>query len=186
MNTGASASPGFAGNTKVLADTNMTQNGMLPAPQAYFMEGIEVIVDPGSSAAANTFLTQVPAAFAVAQAAAVQAGEHDVNAIYSTGALQFQIGQKPYYTEAPLYQFPPSSMLALDAAVATTSATVGEVVKAKLRVMGALCKLDPGFGIMTGQNFQVALIWPALVPTPSGFNARVGVELNGWLFRAAQ
>jgi len=184
---GFSASPGNAGATKVITDTNMTQNGLLPSPQAYFVEGIEVLVDPGSSAATvNTYALQIPSAMVAAAAAGVQAGAHDVNAIYTGGVLQLSIGQKPYYTEAPLYQFPPSSTLAFDGAIASNSATAGEVLKEKLRAFGNLCKLDPGFGIMTGQNFLVTILFPALVATPSGLNARIGVELTGWLFRAAQ
>ena len=35
-------------------------------------------------------------------------------------------------------------------------------------------------------NFDVTLRWPALVATPSGFNGRVGIILDGYLMRASQ
>lgn len=182
-----SASPGNAGNALALSDTNMQGGGQLPAPQAFFCRGIQVVVDPGSSAATTTtFALQIPTVFAAANAAAVQSGEHDVNAILSTGALTWTISSKPYFQMAPLAAMPPSFSLALDAAIATTSATAGEVSKAKLRSVGRLLTLEPGIGIGTSQNFDVTLSWPVAVATPSTFNARVGVILDGWQFRAAQ
>lgn len=183
IGAGLSASPGNAGAVKAITDTNLTGAGVLPSPQAFWTEEIEVLCDPGSSAAANTFALQIPAAFAAANAAAVQAGSHDCNAILSTGAMLFQISGKPYYQTAPLYRVPPTTRLQLDAALATTSATAGEVVKEKLYATGDTCKLDPGIGIMTAQNFGIQMNWPVIVPTPSGFNARLECVLSGWLFR---
>lgn len=185
IGTGLSASPGNALAVKQSTDTNMQQQGQLPAPQAFWIEGIEVDVQPGSSAAANTFALQVPSAFAVASAATVQAGTTDVNAIYSTGCLTLNISNKNYYQEGPLYRFPTRSDLRLDSAIATTSGTVGEVAKEKINLNGERVKLAPGVGIMTSQAFNVTLTWPVIVALPTN-NARVGVILNGWLFRAVQ
>lgn len=182
---GLSSSPGNANQVKALTDTNMTQPGQLPAPQAFWVSGIELDVQPGSSAAANTYANQVPAAFAVAAGITVQSGEHDQNLIYSTGSLTLQISNKNYYQEGPLYRFPTRHDLHLDTAVATTSATVGEVTKAKLNLEGDMVHINPGVGIMTSQNFLVNLNWPVIVALPTN-NARVGVILNGWLFRAVQ
>jgi len=180
-----SAQPGNAGAAKHLADTNMDVAGQLPAPQAFWIQSIEVDVQPGSSAAANTFALQVPSAFAVATAAANNPGLTDVNAIYSTGALVLTIGQKQYLQEAPLLYFPPKCRFELDLALNTTSGTVGEVVKGKLKAGGRPYALDPGLGIMTSMNFDVTLSWPILVPLPTN-NAQVRVILDGWLFRAVQ
>ena len=183
---GLSASQGFAGNGKALSDTNMQIGGQLASPQAFFCDGIEVDVQPGSVATANTFTPTITSAIVAANAAVNQAGAHDVNAVYTTGALTFNIGGKAYYTEGPLYQFPPRYSLTLDVGLASNSATAVEVLKEKLNVDGETMKLDPGVGIGTSMNFNVAINWPALVPTPSGFNARLGVVLSGWLFRAVQ
>lgn len=184
---GFSASPGNAGNVKTIADTNLTGAGVLPSPQAFWCEQIEVCVDPGSSAATvNTFALQIPGAHVAVAAAAVQAGAHDVNAILSSGALEFSVSQKPYYQAAPLYRAPSSKRMQLDVSLATNSATTAENVKEKLYATGDFLRLDPGVGIMTAQNFAVNLKWPVIVPTPSTFNARIGVVMGGWLFRAVQ
>lgn len=183
---GLSVSPGNANNAKTLNDTNMLLGGQLPAPQAYYAESIEINFDPGSVSTANTYTIQDPSAAVAAAAAAVQAGAHDVNAVYSTGALTFTIGMKPYYQEGPLYRFPSRQILRLDGATASNSATAVESIREKMSIDGDILKFDPGLAIMTSLNFGVTLTWPALVPTPSGFNGRLGVILDGWLYRAVQ
>lgn len=176
-----------AGTPKTINDTNMSVQGSLPAPQAYWLDGVEIAADPGSVATANLFVQQIPHAFAAANAAAVQAGDNDINAILSTGGAHLTILQKAYYDDAPLYRFPGRARLGYDGiSVATTSATAGEVIAGKLNALGAPMRIDPGLGIMTSGNFALQLLWGALVPTSSGFNARLKAYLTGWLFRAAQ
>ena len=186
----SSASPGNAGNALALSDTNLQgPGGQLPSPQMYYITGIQVVCDPGSSAATNTtFALQPPGNFlAVPTAAGLpQAGEADVNAILSTGSLQLNISNKPYYQDAPLYMMPPSAYLHLEAALASNSATTGAVLKAKLASRGVLRKINPGIGIASSMNFDVTLTWPVAVATPSGFNARLGVRFDGFQIRAAQ
>lgn len=186
LGQGLSASPGNAGAGKAITDTNLTGAGVLPSPQAFWTEEIEVMVDAGSVSTANTYTPQVPAAFAVANAAGIQAGSHDINAILTTGGFQFSVGQKPYYQCAPLHRAPPTVRIQLDTAVANTSGTVGEVVKERAYATGDTLKLDPGVGIPTAMNFAAQMTWPVAIATPSGFNARIGVVLSGWLFRAVQ
>jgi len=186
LGAGVSAVPGAAGGVKTLQDTNMTQAGQLPAPQAFWIQSIEVDVQPGSTATANQYALQLPKAQVAAAAAAVQAGAHDVNAIYSTGALTLTIGQKPYLRESPLLRFPPKARFELNAASASNSATAVESIVEKLRAGGRPYTLNPGLGLMSSMNFDVTLSWPVIVPTPSGFNARVMVKLDGWTFRAVQ
>lgn len=182
---GLSSSPGNANIVKSLADTNMILPSQLPAPQAFWVDGIEVDVQPGSSAAANTYALQIPSAFATAAAATVQPGDTDVNRIYNSGLLSLQISQKIYYQEGPLYRFPTRHDLHYEAQVATTSGTAGQVAKGKLNLEGDRVKIQPGLGIMTSQNFGVNLTWPVLVALPTN-NARIGVIMTGWLFRAVQ
>lgn len=184
---GQSTSTGAAaGITKFQSDTNMTGAGVLPAPQAFWTETIELVTEPGSVATANTFVSQIPAAILAAAGAGAQAGSHDVNAIMVGGQMQFNISQKPYYQTAPLYRCPPLTRVQLDVAIASNSATLNEVLKEKSYASGDVTMLNPGIGIMTAQNFNVQLNWPALIPTPSGFNARIGCILSGWLFRGVQ
>lgn len=182
----SSATGAAAGAVKTAADTNLTGAGVLPAPQAMWVDDIEVLCEPGSSAGANIFLTQIPAAFAAVGLATVQAGAHDVHALLTTGGLQFNVSQKPYYQAAPLYRAPPKTRIQYDVALATNSASTAEIVKERLYATGQILHLDPGVGIMTAQNFGVNLAWPVVVATPSGFNARLGVILSGWLFRGVQ
>ena len=186
VGSGLSSSPGNAGNTKQVSDTNMQLAGQLPAPQGFWVQSIEVDFQPGSSAAANTFALQIPSAFLAAPVATTQAGENDVNALYTGGALVFTVGQKAYLQEAPLLRFPPKARFELDAGVGSTSATVGGTAKAKLKSGGRPYIIDPGISLMTSQNFDATLSWPVAVATPSTFNARVMVKIDGWLFRAVQ
>ena len=177
-----------AGAVKTQSDTNLTGAGVLPSPQALWVEEIELVVEPGSVSTANTFTKLAPGTFlAVPTAAGLpQNGENDVNGILTTGFGQFTVSQKPYYQFAPLHRAPPSTRVQMDLAVATNSATTGAVVKTKAYATGEGLRLDPGVGIMTAQNFAVQLGWPFLVTTQSGFNARIGVILSGWLFRGVQ
>lgn len=183
---GVSSSSGNVANPKGLADTNMQLQGQLAAPQAFWCDGIEVDFQPGSSAAANTFVTQNPTIFNAAAAAAVQAGELDSNAVLSGGFLDFQISNKSYYTEGPLYRFPPKAALALESAVTATVAAGTVYGKAKIRALGDPVQLNPGFGIMSSQAFNCRVTYPTAIATPSGFNGRIGVVLNGWTFRPVQ
>lgn len=183
---GLSSSAGNAANPKGLSDTNMQIAGSLPSPQAFWVEGIEVDLQPGSVATANTYTPQVPSAFAVAAAATVQAGENDVSNVLSGGVLSLNISNKAYYQEGPLLRFPPQKGFVLDAAVASNSATVGETVKAKIRSAGELCTINPGLAIVANQAFNVTIQFPAAIATPSGFNGRIGVILRGWSIRPVQ
>lgn len=187
---GLSASPGNANNPKALTDTNMDLAGQLPAPQGFWVQSVEVDFQPGSVATANTFTLQGAGSSAAAPAAAtglVQIGAvNDVNAFYSTGALVFTIGQKPYLREGALMRFAPKCRFELDGAFAGNSATTANFGAAKLKAGGRPYVLEPGIALMTSQNFSISLNWPVIVATPSGFNGAVRVILDGWLFRAVQ
>lgn len=183
---GISSSSANAANPKGLADTNMKLAGALGQPEAFWIESIEFDVQPGSVSTANTYTVQIPAAFAAANAAAVQAGAHDVNAVLSGGFLQLNVSNKQYYQEGPLLRFPPTKGFVFDVALGTTSATAGEVVKEKLRAGGSTCVINPGIAIMAQQPFNVSVTYPTAIATPSGFNARIGVILNGYLLRPLQ
>lgn len=185
---GLSASPGNANAVKSLTDTNMEAAGALPAPQGFWIQSIEVIVTPGAVNTANTF-TERPFNYtgAGAAAATVQAGANDVKSIIASGALQLTIGEKPYLKEAPLFRFPSKARVEYDGAI-STQAQVADVIIGKewARSAGRPYILEPGLSLMTSQNFNVQLLWPVVVATPSGFNAKVQVVLDGWLFRGVQ
>lgn len=187
---GLSASPGNAGNAKQLADTNMTQPGVLPAPQAFWVQSIEVDFQPGSSAAANTFAQRNPGNLVATDVVTAQAGSHDTNAFYTNGSLRFVVGTKPYLEEAPLLRFPPKARFEYEAAVyggAGAAATLERVrINEKLCAGGRPYNLEPGVPLITSQNFAVTLLWPVAIATPSGFNGSARVILDGWQFRSVQ
>ncbi len=182
---GFSAAQVAAATPKTLHDTNMQQSGMLPAPQSFWVDGIEVTIDAGSSATANLFANVVPSALTAVAAATVYPAVNDFVAIAKSGLLTFSIMQKVYYREGPLYRFPQRSAVRADMAQANNSATTAAAGTIAARTEGTGVRFDPGYGIGTTMNFDVALTWPALVTTAAN-NARIGVFLNGWLFRAAQ
>jgi len=174
------------GSAKQVQDTNMTQGGSLPNPQHYLMESVEVQFEPGSSAAASTFLLATASSFAAAAAAAIAGQANDVNIIRASGSGQLFISSKTYLWEAPIGRFPPKTRLEMDCAMATNSATVGEVALVNAKLGGRPYYLEPPLFITPVQNFTFNLVWPGVVATPSGFNGRIGAILDGYLYRASQ
>lgn len=164
---------GQSGKTK--ADTNMETAGSLPAPKRFFVESIEIMFFPGS--AVDTF---------AAAAAANAAQADDVYSIMKSGWLDFFIGSKSYLTEAPIGRFPPRTGLKLNNALATNSATVGEVKSEYANFGGQVYKLDPGILLVPTQNFNISLNWPTAVALPSTIAGRIGIVLNGILYRNSQ
>lgn len=183
-----SALGAVVGTPKSIADTNMQSQGALPSGVAYKVESIEVIFLPGSVNTANTYTRAALSIFAVAAAATV-AGNYvdDVNTFYQSGTLELNILQKNYLREAPLLRFPPKAQFELSAALASNSATVGEVAAVLAKAGGRPYYLDVcPITIKPAINFDVTLRWPGVVATPSGFNGRVGVILDGLMMRASQ
>lgn len=164
---------GQAGKTK--ADTNMESAGQLPAPKRFFVESIEIMFFPGSAIDS----------FTVAAAALPQQAD-DVYTVMKSGFLDFFIGSKSYLTEAPLGRFPSKTGLKMNSALASNSATVGEVKSEYANFGGQVYKLDPGILLVPTQNFNLTLNWPTAVALPSTVAARIGVVLNGILYRNSQ
>jgi hypothetical protein len=181
-----SALGGVVGTTKTVADTNMDNAGMLPAGKSFLINSIEVPFYAGTVNTANTFTPSVPSVFAAVAAAAVAGQVNDVATFYLSGSLKLFIGSKTYLEEAPLMRFPPKTQLTLDAAVASNSATTAELALASAKISGRPYLVEPPIYLENNQNFVVQLNWPGVVATPSGFNGRVGVILDGYLYRNSQ
>lgn len=160
---------------KTLQDTNMDLAGQLPAGKRFLVTGIQILFFSG--AAIDTFNV----------AAAASPGQADDNyAFHKSGWLNWNIGSKSYLTEAPLGRFPAKTGLRVDVAQATNSATVGNV-KSEYSVMsGAAYNLQVPIYLEPTQNFNFSMNWPVAVALPSGQNARVGIVLNGLLYRNSQ
>ena len=174
------------GTAKTSADTNMELAGQLPSGKSFLIESIEVLFFPGTVNTANTYTTAPPIEFAAAAAATVEAGTTDVNTIYQSGVLELNILSKNYLRETPLLRFPPRAHFDLAAAVASNSATVGQITLATLRAGGRAYYIEPEIPIAPAMNFEVKILFPGAVATPSGFNGRIGVILDGYLLRASQ
>ena len=164
---------GQGGKTKY--DTNMEVAGSLPNPKNFFVTSIEILFFPGS--AIDTF---------AAAADALPAQADDVYTFSKSGWLDFFIGSKSYLTEAPMAVFPSKNRLSIDSAIASNSATTGEVKSEYAAMAGQPFVLDPGILLVPTQNFNVTLNWPTAVALPSTVAARVGVRLNGYLYRNSQ
>jgi hypothetical protein len=172
---------GFAGGTKTLMDTNMRNQGSMPANQEFLIEGIEVLFWPTRPAVA----AQLPAAFG---AEAIAQLVNDTYAFSNSGALILFIGSKNYCEEAPLVKFPPTSNFGLDAAVADQS-TIAADLQTRIAFASARGKpymLRSPLRLVSNQNFNVTLNWDAAVALPSGNPGRVFVSLCGVLYRRSQ
>lgn len=177
---------GTVGTGKTLWDTNLELGGTLPSGKAFMIESIEVVFFPGSVATANTYTLASPALFNATAAAAVSAQLADVNSFYQSGMLELNILSKNYLRETPLIAFPPKTVFNLDAAYASNSATTAELGAVNMRAAGRPYYIDPTIALQPAVNFEVLLRFPAAVATPSGFNGRVGVILDGYFMRASQ
>ncbi|NBS80002.1 hypothetical protein EBS57_09465 [bacterium] len=177
---------GTAGTAKTLWDTNLELPNTLPSGKAFMIESIEVLFFPGSVSTANTYTIASPALFNATASAAVSAQLADVNSFYQSGMLELNILSKNYLRETPMIAFPPKANFNLDAAYANNSATTSEVGAVNMRAAGRPYYLEPTIALQPAVNFEVVIRYPAAVATPSGFNARVGVILDGYFMRASQ
>ncbi len=173
---------GQSGKTR--DDTNMESAGQLPAPKNFLVESIEIYLFP-----ADNIVTVNNAADTVVD---VVNFANDVQAVQESGNLDFFIGSKSYLGEAPLGRFPPKTCLKTEfafAAVVNQTAAADEVdqISADYAVFaGRPYFVDPNITLVPTQNFNVTLNWATAVALPSGSNARVGVVLDGLLYRLAQ
>jgi hypothetical protein len=188
VGSGITSSQGATvGTAKTLHDTNMELGGQLPSGKAYLIDTIEVFFLPGSVSTANTYTPSGAAIFAAAASAStIFAAPNDVNLFYQSGMLELNVLSKNYLREAPLMAFPPKAMLDTSAGVASNSATVGETTVSVTKAVGRPYYIDPRVALQPAVNFDVSLKWPGVVATPSGFNGRVGVILDGYMMRASQ
>ncbi len=187
---GLSSSPGNAGNVKTLADTNMEGAGQLPAPKSQLITSIEVCFQAGSVSTANTFTPQHPYDFVAAptDTALLSGGAvNDWSAVMENAALTLFIGSKAYLTEAKLSRFVPKGQSSVEgSALATNSASTGALGIARMRSVGAPFAIDPPILLTPNQNFAVYITFPVAIATPSGFNGRIGVFMDGYLYRNSQ
>lgn len=181
-----SAQGGTVGGAKTQWDTNMELGGTLPSGKAFLIESIEVFFLPGSVSTANTFTPAKPYEFNATAAATLGAQLADVNLMYQSGMLELNILSKNYLRETPLLAFPPKTQFNLDVGVSSNSATTAVNIAENMRAAGRPYYIDPSIALQPAVNFEVLIRYPAAVATPSGFNGRIGVVLDGYFMRASQ
>lgn len=175
-----------AGTAKTLWDTNLELPSTLPSGKAFMIESIEVFFVPGSVSTANTFTLVKPWEFNTVDSATIAGQLADVNSFYNSGMLELNILSKNYLRETPLLAFPPKTSFNLDVGVASNAAATAVSVAQNMRAAGRPYYISPEIALQPAVNFEVVIKWPAAVATPSGFNARVGVILDGYFMRASQ
>lgn len=160
---------------KTIDDTNMEIAGSLPRPKEQLIESIEVYFYPGPNI--GQFGAQAESEFA-----------NDVMAVAESGSLDLFIGSKSYLTEAPINRFPPKTRLYGESAYAdTTTAGANQQIRFDYAAMcGRPYFLDPEIRLIHTQNFNVRLRWNTAVALPSAVDARIGVVLDGVLYRLSQ
>lgn len=147
---------------KTLADTNMELSGQIPKGQAFLVTGVQFEIYPGVPANGTTASKYID----------------DVLEVTKGGLLIFKIGSKDFITQGNLMKFPPVNRLATDSSTTVTTdryvyaTTAGREFQVKDLLLEA------------NQNFSVEL--RELAALPSGADARIGVTLNGFLYRNAQ
>jgi hypothetical protein len=181
-----SALGGTVGSAKTIADTNLELPNTLPSGKAFMIESIEVLFFPGSVSTTNTYTPASPVLFNATAAAAVAAQAADVNTMYQAGVLELNILSKNYLRETPVLAFPPKAHFDLDAAIASNSATTAEVGIVNMRAAGRPYYISPEIALQPSVNFEVVIKYPGVVATPSGFNGRIGIILDGYFMRASQ
>jgi len=147
---------------KTVVDTNMDLSGQLSVGQMFQVTGIQVELYPGVAI----------------QGTAASAFADDVYNFYKGGALIFNIGQKAFVTQGNLLKFAPVNRLGVAASTGLTTDTILYCTATGREFTIADLTLQ------AGQNFNVELI--GLSALPSGENARIGVTLNGFMYRNAQ
>lgn len=162
---------------KSIEDTNMTSAGQLPQPQHFLVESIEIYLFPGDSPVNITVGALAPSNFS-----------NDMYAVAQQGALDFFIGSKSYLIEAPLNRFPPKTKMEANYAVDTQQAAAAaeQYTSDYAAWVGRPYYLDPPVLLVPNQNFAVTLAWRTAVALPSGTDARIGVVLDGLLYRQSQ
>lgn len=171
-------------SSKTKADTNMTNAGMLPAPQKFLVQSIEVWFVPPSGTA------KIPPEVSQSFAAATDPNSwsDDIASFYYGNAfLEFTIGSKPYLTEAPLARFPPKTGIQGNFAVSGTFTATAGLYWDTSRAVGRPYFLEGGLLIPATQNFTVTINFPTAVTLPSAATGGiVGVILDGFLYRLSQ
>lgn len=167
-------------SSKTIADTNMELAGSLPAPKRFLVESVEIYFFPG------VLPEQIKTTLAIPEFI------NDMYTINKSGSLNFFIGSKTYLEEAPIGRFPTKTGLQVEASnsifrsQASAADAQDQVSTSYAKSGGRPYYLDPPVLLTPTQNFKITLTWPTAVTLPSAADARIGVVLDGILYRLSQ
>lgn len=157
---------------KTFADTNMLAAGQFPAPTAFLVTAIQVVLFPGALASITG--TQ----------GAVSTFWNDTVAVANAGYLEFVIGSKPYLRDAPIGKFAPNFTINGIAGAGVGNATAGVVSSTNFaRAAGRYYEITPLL-IPQNQNFSVTLYFPTAVAI--GVTGSIECILDGFFYRQSQ
>ncbi|PCI44003.1 MAG: hypothetical protein COB41_05560 [Proteobacteria bacterium] len=145
---------------KSQSDTNMELSGQIPKGQRFQITGVQVEYLPSADLATS----------------AISTFTNDVYNFYKGGHLILKIGSKDFITQGNLLKFPPVNRLALETSTALAGTNnVYSVASGREFVIKDLA-------LESNQNFSIELRDIAA----RTIAARIGVTLNGYLFRNSQ
>ncbi len=146
--------------TKTLVDTNMQLAGSLPQGNRFAITSIQVELYPLMDISGATL-----SEFA-----------NDIQLFYGTGVLDLSIGNKSFCTQAPLNKFPPVNHLSVQTSSGTTAvnSTYAVPVGRTFNVVDMYLESNQAFIVTLSQMATLSA------------DARVGVTLNGFLYRDVQ
>lgn len=174
---GTTTAPGATG-AKTEADTNMDSAGQLGKGNRFYTTGIEMPFFPSNLPAAGGLEITAVGSF--------------VNTMYNVGKsgyVTLKVGSgREYLKQGPLMLFPPSTRLAVSAAVAAAGNTaiatnVGEITYAVWS--GEVFTIVPIL-LDANQVFTFNANWPAVVAAAGPGAHRLGSRLRGYKIRNAQ
>jgi hypothetical protein len=178
---GTSSSPGAGAVAKTVFDTNLTIGNQLTAGNEFYMIGSESLFFPGVSNAALP-LAVLPGRANVPTTVGIFV--NDIWSVGNGGVKVLTVGtDRKYIQDGPLNLFPPTTRLAVGAAVGFGSTTTGEEI-GYAAWSGEPYTIVPIY-FQSNQNWNINVTFAALIPTPSLTIGRLQDRMRGYLIRQA-
>lgn len=179
---GTSSTPGAGAVPNQITDTNLTINNQLTKGNEFYAIGSESLFYPGVSNAALP-LTVLPGRANVPTTVGIFV--NDVWSVGNGGIKTLKIGtDRVYIQDGPLQMFPPTTRLAVQAALAGNDITTAGQEIAYASWSGEPYTIVPIY-IESNQQFTMQVTFPVIIPTPSTQIGRLGDRLRGYLIRQA-
>jgi hypothetical protein len=184
LGQGVSSTPGAGAVGKLLTDTNLGVGNQLMKGNAFFMIASESDFYPGVNNA-NLPLSLQPGKLNGLTATSIGQFVNDVWSVGMGGVKTLTVGtDRKYIQDGPLKQFPPVTRMALQAALSGGSITTAGQEIAYAVWSGRPYSVVPIY-IDTNQQFNMNVVFPAAIPTPSTTIGRLIDRMDGYLIRQA-